>query len=219
MMYLTNEQDDQIKSRARDLETRTGVEFMAALVGKCDHYPEIPWKAFALGAALSAPATVFYQLMQPAWDTVWTALLTLAWVLGSGALVALLTPFWPALARLFLDSERAESESRQYAQGLFLEQSLFGTRQRTAVLLLIGLFERRVVLLPDSGVRDRLKPGQLETVIQQMVPHLRRGDHFQALVQGIGLVEKMLLEAGFSGDPHRPDQIPDELIHQKGAVS
>ncbi len=218
-MYLTNEQDDQIKSCARNLETRTGVEFMAALVGKCDHYPEIPWKAFALGAAFSALATVFYHLLQPTWDSALAPLFTLTWVLGAGILFALLTPFWPALARLFLDAQRAESESRQYAQGLFLEQSLFGTRQRTAILLLIGLFERRVVLLPDSGVQSRLRPGQLETVIHQMVPHLRRGDHFQALVQGIGLIEKMLIEAGFSGDTDAPDQIPNELIQQKGDLS
>ncbi len=218
-MYLTSEQDTQIKSRGRDLEIRTGVEFMAAVVGKCDNYPEIPWKAFALGAALSALATVFFHFMQPAWDTVRPPLVALVWVLSSGALVALLTPFWPALARLFLDAERAESESRQYAQGLFLERSLFRTRQRTAILLLIGLFERRVVLLPDSGVQSRLKSGQLEAVIRQMVPHLRRGDHFQALLLGIGLIEKMLLEAGFSGDPNAPDQISDQLIQQKGAVS
>ncbi len=218
-MYLSEEQDTQISALGRDLEIHTGVEFMAAVVGKCDTYPEIPWKAFALGVALSALAAVSYHIMQPTWLTAWTALLTLAWVLGAGALGALLTLFWPALARLFLDAERAESESRQYAQGLFLEQALFRTREHSAILLLIGLFERRVVLLPGSGVQNRLNAGQLEAVINQMVLHLRRDDHFQALVQGIAFIEKILLEAGFTGSADAPDQIPDELIQQKGAVS
>jgi putative membrane protein len=215
-MYLTEDQQNRISALGRNLEMRTGVEFMSAVVGKCDTYPEIPWKGFALGAALSALGLVLYQLWQPAWQDVRSPLLLLAWVLGIGALTALLTSFRPGLARLFLNSERAEEESRQYAQGLFIEQELFRTRQRKALLLLIGLFERRVILLPDSSIRARLKPEQLEKVIRQMVSLLRQGNHFQALVQGIALIENMLLEAGFKGPADASDQIPAELIQQKG---
>jgi putative membrane protein len=218
-MYLTQEQDARVRSLGRNLEIRTGVEFTAAVVGKCDNYPEIPWKAFALGAALGALIVFICHLFRAAWAAGPALPLSLAWVLGGGALTALLTPFWPPLARLFLDAERARAESRQYAQGLFLDQSLFNTRHRRAILLLIGLFERRVVLIPDTGVLDRLQSGQLEDVIHHMVPHLRRGDHFQAIVQGIGRIESMLLAAGFSGSPDAPDQISDELIQQKGTAS
>ena len=190
-MYLTEDQQNRISALGRNLEMRTG-------------------------AALSALGLVLYQLWQPAWQDVRSPLLLLAWVLGIGALTALLTSFRPGLARLFLNSERAEEESRQYAQGLFIEQELFRTRQRKALLLLIGLFERRVILLPDSSIRARLKPEQLEKVIRQMVSLLRQGNHFQALVQGIALIENMLLEAGFKGPADASDQIPAELIQQKG---
>ena len=218
-MHLTDNQNAHVNELARNLELRTGVEFQAAVVGKCDTYPEIPWKAFALGASIGALASIVFHLLNPAWLTPWTHLFSLAWTLGAGALAAVLTPFWPALARLFLDSQRADTESRQYAQGLFLEQELFRTPQRNAILMLIGLFEHRVVLLPDNGLDSRLKPEQIEAVIGCMRAHLRRGDHFEALASGITRLEVTLRATGFEGDPNTPDHIPDELIQEKGAAS
>lgn len=218
-MHLTENENRQINELARRLEIRTGVQFQAAVVGKCDTYPEIPWKAFALGASMSALAGAVFHLIKPDWFFPWTRLPSLIWILAAGALIAVLTPFWPALARLFLDKERAEGESLQYAQGLFLEQELFRTPQRTAILMLIGLLERQVVLLPDSGLHSRLKPGQLDAVIDCMLPQLRRGDHFKALKNGITRLEEALQTLNFEGDPNAPDLIPDELVQQKGAES
>lgn len=216
-MYLNEDQSRKITTRCAAIEARTGTEVLAAVVGKCDCYPEIPWKAFALGAAVGAQIVLVKWLWGPVWPAAWEALAHVALVLGLGALAALLTLFWPGFARLFLDRARAEAESRQYAQALFLERAMFGTRARSALLILVGLFERQVIILPDRGVETRLAAERLQSVIAPMLGHLRRGDHFQALLDGLSRIEALLLEAGFQAAAERADQIPDELVQQKGA--
>ncbi len=215
-MHLSEAQNEQIVQQLQRLERRTGVELLSAIVGKCDAYPEIPWKAFAMGTALSALILTAKAFFYPQWTLAGSVLIPLAWVLGAGALAAVLTPFWPTFARLFLDTERAEAEVRQYAQGLFLEQALFKTDRRRAILLVIGVFERQVIILPDKGVTDHLPPEGLKAIIDQMVPLLRRGDHFQAVVQGITRIEAVLVQAGFCGSSDTPNRIPDGLIQEMG---
>ena len=51
-LLLTRKEADAIDARIARLEARTGVQVVAAVVAKCDAYPEIVWKAFALGAAI-----------------------------------------------------------------------------------------------------------------------------------------------------------------------
>ena len=157
-MYFTNDQTAQLNDLIKKIEQRTGIELVATVVGKCDSYPEIPWKAFALAAAISGLALLVQALVRPAWTAGWSAQYAPVVILGAGAAVSLLSVFWPAFGRLFLNRVRAETEIDQYARAFFLERELFRTGSRTGILLLVGLFERRVVIVPDSGVAGRLKP-------------------------------------------------------------
>jgi putative membrane protein len=215
-MYLSDDQVRRIQELGDGLELRTGVEVLVAVVGRCDSYPEIPWKAFALGASLGALAAWLGGLGWPAWTGAGQGLAPALAILGPGVCAALLTAFWPAWARIFLDGLRAEAEVRQYAQAFFLERELSQTRRRTGLLLLVGLFERRVVVLPDRGVAAELEAASLATVIRSMVPPLRRGDSFQALTQGMAHLETVLREAGFKGPGENPERIPEALVQHKG---
>lgn len=124
--------------------------------------------------------------------------------------------FWPAFARFFLDRHRAEAEARQYAQGLFLEHQLFQTDRRQAILLLIGIFEHQVVILPDTGVAGQLPGEQLEAVIAHLTSHLRRGNCYDALVESVSRIEAELVRAGFKAGDDARNQIDNELLQHKG---
>ena len=60
---------DRRRRAHRALEARTGVEVVTAVVGKCDGYPEIVWKAFALGASLAALVVIALDVVRPDWAT------------------------------------------------------------------------------------------------------------------------------------------------------
>ncbi len=215
-MYFTDDQTANLKDLIGKIEKRTGVQLVAAVVGKCDSYPEIPWKAFALTSAVSSLAVLVQALVHDGCALLRVPQFAVAFVIGTGAACALLSVFWHAFGRLFLDRGRAEAEIDQYARAFFFEHELFRTSGRTGILLLVGLYERRVVIVPDSGVADRLGEKALPAVIDRMAPHLRRKDRFRALEQGLASLEAELLAAGFVPSSEAGNEIVEALIQDKG---
>ncbi|MBZ0131085.1 MAG: TPM domain-containing protein [Rhodocyclaceae bacterium] len=203
-MNLSETERRDIAERAVRLEARTGVQVAAAVVGRCDAYPEIPWKAFALFSGLSLLAA---SLWHP--DAV---LGGLTFLLG-GAAAALATVFLPGFARLFIDAARREAETRQYAAAFFLANGLSRTQRRRAVLVLVGVFERSVVVLPDSGLA--LAEAELQEVIARMTPQLAAGRVAPALREGLDALEALLAAKGFAGGG--TDEIAQEVFEEKGA--
>ena len=203
-MNLSDTDRKEIGERAARLEARTGVQVAAAVVGRCDAYPEIPWKAFALFSGLSLLAA---SLWHP--DAV---LGGLTFLLG-GAAAALATVFLPGFARLFLDAARREAETRQYAAAFFLANGLSRTQRRRAILLLVGVFERSVVVLPDSGLA--LAEAELQEVIARMTPQLAAGRVAPALREGLDALEALLAAKGYAGGG--TDEIAQEVFEEKGA--
>ena len=217
-MYFSEDQSQALNSRIRALEMNTGVELVAAVVDKCDYYPEIPWKAFALGAAAGALMMLIQLVTRPDWIPDATALLPLLATLGAGTLAALLTVVWPGWARCFLDKTRAGGEMRQYAQSLFLTHEVFKVPDRCGILLVVGLFERQVVVLPDRGIESRLPADALANVIAAMLPRLKQGNRREALFEGLAKLEAHLQKAGFTPREDGPDRIPETLLQQKGSA-
>jgi uncharacterized membrane protein len=206
-MNLSDSDRKQIAERSERLEARTGVQVVATVVGRCDAYPEIPWKAFALCSGLAFLATMLWHP-----DAVLGGLT----FLGTGAAAALATVFLPAFARLFVDATRRDAETRQYAASFFLAHDLSRTQRRSAILVLVGVFERTVVILPDSGIRDRIAEADLQEVIARMTPRLAAGNIAPALRDGLDALEALLTARGFAGGAG-VDEIAQEVIEEKGA--
>lgn len=206
-MHLNETDHKQIAERAARLEARTGVQVVATVVGRCDAYPEIPWKAFALFSGLAFLAAMLWHL-----DAVLGGLT----FLGAGAAAALASVFLPAFARLFIDAARRDAETRQYAASFFLAHDLSRTQRRSGILILVGVFERTVVILPDAGLRDRIAEADLQEVIARMTPQLTAGRIAPALRDGLDALEALLAAKGFAGGADA-DEIAQEVIEEKGA--
>jgi putative membrane protein len=213
-MHLTEAEARLIEARAAELERHAGVQVVAAVVGRADAYPEIPWKAFALGTGAALLAAFVAAWLRPNWPCAELSALEAALVLCAGAAAALAAAYVPPFARLFLDRERADAEVRQYADAMFLARGLHGTAGRVGVLLLVSLFEREVAIRCDQGVAARVPDAALESVIAVMTPTLGRGAVAEALLEGLAELERLLLARGFPKGG--PDEIADELVQEKG---
>jgi putative membrane protein len=215
-MFLTRAEADAIDAQVARVESRTGVQIVTAVVGKSDTYVELPWKAFALGASLAAFGVVVADAWRPDWVTSRTALLHAVTILGAAAASALLAVFVPAFGRLFLRATRRELEVRHHAQSLFLTRELFRTRQRTGVLVLVSLFERRIEILPDTGLHDRVSEADWRAVIAPMTPLLRQARPFHALEEGLAALEALLAAKGFRAAEGGANELPDRPIEERG---
>jgi len=208
-MLLSDTDRERVNARVAQAERRVAAQVVTAVVAKADAYPELPWKAYALATALAMLAAAVSAAFNPGWTPLPDPRLLLVAVLGAGVAAAALTVLVPRLARVLLSDVRAEGEVRQYAQALFLDRELFRTRTRTAVLLLVSQFERRVIVLPDRGIPAVIGEADWQAVVRAMTPALAAGRIADALIEGVGRVEALLAAHGMAQPTPGGDTLPD----------
>ena len=215
-MLLSKAEADAITARSAELESRVGVQVIAAIAAKADAHVELPWKEFALGAVLSGLAVVVADLARPQWLTANVALVDAVTILSTGAASALLAVFVPAYARLFLRSTRRDAEVRRYAEALFLRHELFKTRERNGILILVSCFERKVEILADTGLHRRVSEAEWRPVIARMTPLLRERRFGEALLEGLAATEELLAAKGLKArvGAGAENELPDRPIDE-----
>lgn len=211
---LTDADRALLDKRIAETEIQTSAQVVLASVIRSDSYVEIPWKAFAFGASIASLVMLFLDLFILGWLTETLIIFSVAAILAVGALFALLTVLFPPFARLFLSPQRRESETMQYAESLFLANELFSTEDRRGILLLVSQFERQVVILPDSGVRDLLSKEVLEDVISIMTRHLRRYELREAMERGLDGIQTALGSSAPGGSDK--NELSNEIIEEEG---
>ena len=211
---LTDDEKKDLERLLREAESRVKAQIVLSVIRRCDNYPEIPWKAFAMAASLSGLIVLIINIIFPGWITDAIILISITAILAVGALFAVLTVLIPGFARLFLNRHRAESETRQYAESLFFEHELFATGERSAILLMVSMFERQVILLPDKGTGKRMTLEAMNEIIAPMYHPLRRGEVGKAMETGLDGLTRTL-EASASGRTVK-DVLSNEIIEEEG---
>ena len=215
-MPVSEKEQQEINSLVLRFEADMGIEAVAAVMRKADFYPEIPWKAFALGSAIGAFATALFPLLVTDWSVTATAAYTAMAILGAGsacaAAAALISPF----GRLFLDRIRARAEARQYALGIFVEREVFRTRERSAVLLLIARFKGVVVILADTGLAQFAPAEELEQIAGTMGAALKTHGPIAAFEGGFKALEASLRRRGYRSSAQAENVLDDAMLAQQG---
>lgn len=210
---LSKQDRHDLDTLVSDTEKRTGSQIVLAVIRRCDSYTELPWKAFAAGAASAGLLIAVLNLLILDWHAQWMILFTTGGMLMIGAFCALLTILIPAFAKCFLSADRVETEVRQYAAALFLERELFATRNRTGILILISLFERKIIILPDKGLSGKLTDDLLQQILRSMSPLMKLGRTKQAFEAGLKEIARVLETTG-SGQ--YDNELPDDIIEEEG---
>jgi len=210
---LSEHERRRLDLRVAETEKRTGSQIVLSVIQRSDAYAELPWKAFALGASVAGLILLLLHRRLHDWYPDASALIVVVGILACGVLLALLTVMMLRFAKLFLPDYRAEVEVQQYAKALFLERELFATRQRTGILLLVSLFEHRVVILPDKGLRERLTEDDVSNMIAAMTPLLKRKQIAAAFDASLDYLSRILTAA--SPEVHS-DELPNDIIEEEG---
>jgi putative membrane protein len=211
MQVVTGADAAAIERRVAEFEARAGVEIVAAVERRSDLYPEVPWRAFALGASLASLALLVGDLLQSGWMTPGALLTQAASILGAGLLTTLAAMLVPGIARWFIRDGRMQQEVRQRAEVVFLTRELFATPGRDALLVLVSRFERRVVIVPDVAYRDRVSTAEWQAVVERMMPSLAAGQLVGAFDAGFTAIEALLAKKGIAGG-HARERLSDTLL-------
>ena len=210
---LSEQERKQLDALIADVEKRTKTQIVLALIQRSDIYAELPWKAFALGASVSGLLIFILDLMYHDWYATMTVLMAAVGILAGGFVLAVLTLWIPGFAKRFLPDSSAEAEVRQYAESLFLSRELFATSNRTGILVLVSLFERKVIILPDQGLSNLLTGDAMQRVITSMTDLLKRNELSRAFEAGLEELSRILGNRVKGTDKN---ELSDEIIEEKG---
>ena len=208
---LFSESDlDAIRRAVGGAERRTSGEIVPFVVGASDDYLEASWRGATLGALLGALAAALVHQLAGLWGG-WFA----AWVVAPPAAGAaagfLAATFVHPLRRLLLDGATIERSVRRRAEQAFLSEELFRTRDRTGILVFLSLFERRVVVLADTGITAVVPQAAWDAIVAGLVAGIRAGRAASALVAAIDACGAVLTQYGVAIRPDDRDELSDAL--------
>jgi putative membrane protein len=211
-MMFTEEDLAKIRTAVCEAERRTRGEIVPMIVPRSAQYREA---GHALGV-IFALITLSTLLL---WDRPdWGGILSPAWILlavvvayGVGDYAGLL----PATIRLLTSKERIDSAVRRRAEAAFYEHGLHKTREGTGILIMLSLLERRVQVLADKAINERVPPSTWDQIVQELVAAIQEGRPTEGFCRAI---EKCgdLLAVHFPARPSdNPDELSDDLIQER----
>lgn len=214
---LSDSERDQLNQRIAETESRTNSQIVLAVIKRSDSYTEIPWKAFALGSSFAGLLFFILFLLLNYRASPVMILAAITTTLLAGAVFALLAVFISGFAKLFLSAHRSDMEVRQYAESLFLSHELFSSDRRMGILVLVSMFERQVILLPDKGIGKRLSQKAMQEIIIAMTFLLKRNEVKAALEEGLSRLS-MILEISTNDEHYEGNvkELSNKIIEENG---
>ena len=200
---------EAVRAAVAEAESRTSGEIVPYVVEASDAYTSALWKAAALGA-LAGPLLV--QVLYRTTDLWgWNMMFWPAVPAAAGGAAGWLLALIPTLRRWLAGSDLLDQRTRQRARSAFLEQEVFRTRDRTGILLFLSLFERRVVVMGDAGINQKVEPGRWEGIVGTVIGGIRAGKPGAALATAIRECGELLERHGVARSADDANELPDDL--------
>lgn len=117
----------------------------------------------------------------------------------------------PLLKTAFITSGRKEETVRERAVRAFYEKGLYRTQKNTGVLFFVSVLERKVWVLADRGIHEKIGQDTLNTFARTVSRGIREGRAGNALCDAIHDAG-VLLEKHFPKTPEDTDELSDEIM-------
>ena len=201
---------ERISAAVHDAERRTSGEIVPYVVEQCDDYEFAEWRGGALLALLTAIVLMFLHSFTAIWLPIDLAGKLLAVLIAFGAGM-LLVKYVQSLKRILAGSAVIERRLQQRASEAFVAEEVFLTRDRTGILLFLSLLERRVLVLGDSGINQKVKPEEWQDVVATVVSGIHGGSPVDGLVDAIQKCGALLERRGVGVRPDDRDELSYSL--------
>ena len=202
--YFSSSDKEKIRQAVADAEARSSGEIAIMVVRESDRYRE----AEVLGALLVAGLLAVVVAVILRHVTIWTYI-PLVFLLFFPTL--LLFRRFPRLKLSFAGPKRQVEAVRDRALTAFYEKGLYRTREETGILIFISLLERKVWILGDRGINEKIAPGYWEALAGELAIGIKSGRSAETLCG-------VIAECGAELARHFPrslddrNELPDEIL-------
>ena len=202
--FFSEAELEAVRRAVAEAETRSTGEIATMVVDQSDPYRE----AEQLGALLVAGLLAVVAAVILHHVTIWTYIPLVCLLFFP---VLFLFRRFPLLKLSFVGPRRQAEAVRERALRAFYEKGLYRTRDETGILIFISLLERKVWILGDRGINEKIPPGSWQSLAGELASGLRSGRAAEALCRVIASCGAELSRHF----PRRPDdrnELPDEML-------
>ncbi len=208
--FLSHEDRGKIIQAVREAEQGTAGEIVPMVVSQSNSYPMadmIGGGVIALPAAwaLSRFIGARFLISDPN-HWLFLGILTLCFVMFHQACKRIL---W--LKRLFISQKEIEEEVDEAATLHFFREGLHQTRERTGILIFISVFERRVRILGDQGINEKVSKDQWDRIVRIITDGIKQKNQAEAVCRAVKEVGR-ILQAHFPMGPDDRNELKNLVI-------
>jgi len=201
--YLTEQDAEKIRRAVAEAESRTRGEIVPMIVQASDPYAHLHVTggiAFAITAFVISAA--FWPKSHPSWFLIFEII---GYVVGS-FLFRL-----DSTKRLFLTKREMDEKVFDRALRAFYEHELHKTKESTGILILASLLERRVQILADRGIHEKVGDHEWRKAADRLVQALKEKRTGDGFCEAIGICADVLARH-FPAATENPNELPDQPI-------
>jgi putative membrane protein len=202
--FFSPAEQEAIRRAVEEAETRSSGEIVTMVVQESDRYLE----AEKLGALLVAALVALVLAVVARHVTIWTYIPVVCLLFFP---TLLLFRRFPRLKLPFAGARRQGEAVRERALTAFYQKGLYRTREETGILIFISLNERKVWILGDRGINEKIQPGYWEGLAGELASGIRAGRGGEAILS-------VIAECGSELARHFPrraddlNELPDDLL-------
>ncbi len=202
--FFTPEEQQRIEAAVNAAEALTSGEIVPMVIDSSYEYP----RAELIGGGTLALGIGLLISWWFGGDSIWWFFpaFVIAFVL-----IYLSIRTCPFLKRKMIHPNEMSVETKEKAIVSFMEQGLHETRDKTGILILISLFERRVVVLADSGINAKVPEHTWDEIVETILKGIKQGQACDALCQAIGRCGELLSER-FPRKEDDTDELPNLIL-------
>jgi putative membrane protein len=201
---LLSEQDKQVVAEAiRKAELLTSGEIVFALADDSGRYPHATLQGALLGTLAATAIYLALPVPQSIELVLWTQIVSFALFY---AILPHLT-----LRRWFISRKELDAAVHDASFHEFYSRGLYKTREQNGVLIYLSCMERRVVVLGDKGIHEKMGVHHWTAVRDRILEGIRQKQPLQGICRAIDACGKALADHF----PRRSDdtnELPDEVI-------
>jgi putative membrane protein len=205
--FFTAEEQERIQQAVMAAEKKTSGEIVPMLVSASGHYAEVELSGLVIGLVVGTLAAFIWH---DPWGSVQTYLL---WPVV-GAVLGLAVCSVPSLKSHLIAKQRITDAVHSRSLAAFTGHGLHYTKAHTGILILASLLERRVVVLADKGINERVSAGTWDEVVQILTAGLKSGNACEAFCKAIERCGEILAQH-FPRPPDDQDELANKLVTER----
>ena len=189
---LTKEEKEKIKASVREAEMKTSGEISTAFIKESDSYA-----VYELTFAVIIGLVYFIVIMFFA-NSIEESIKQMVWEYSPHhllmfygfstfiviAIVYLLANI-PFIDRLIVSKSVMQLKVNQRAVRQFMESGVYNTKDRTGILIFISYLERRVELLADTGISEKIPQEKWDAVVHHIIKGIKTNQMVKHLSESI----------------------------------